>query len=90
MRLERMSLPIFVDLDCAAERVHHRANIGRHVGHAIAGLVVPVAEETHSCGLLVEQVRKVGAWQANEVLQMGRRVVAPNGGLATDAPNEGS
>jgi hypothetical protein len=40
-----VGLSVFVDLDGAAHRRHHRTNIVGHIGHAIAGLVVPVAKK---------------------------------------------
>jgi hypothetical protein len=50
-----MVLAVFVNLDRAAHRFHHRPNVRWHIGHTVAALVEPVTKETHPCAGTLEQ-----------------------------------
>jgi|GEM_PF-4573854 len=64
---------MFINLDRATHRSHHRADIVGHIRYAVASFVVPVAEEAHSSAIVYKYLPKIGTRQTktlNEVAQM--------------------
>jgi hypothetical protein len=82
-------LSVFVNLDGAAHGFHHRPNVVRHIGHAVAGLVHPVAPDRHRHSIPANEVANAPARQCERLYQVSKvwlKMVASHCALAFKRP----